>query len=681
MSIAFSRLKEKIFFSGALGLALLPVFPEPGNSLAVGIGVQRQGALTPALSGGRHELGSLVSQGGFLKPKVINGNIPERNAEVTIQNPHRFYLQEKIGTSGQWIPIGSDQVIRRSIKYQQTSAIKVQYRLVSKDHPEYAYIYNSRPQDNIYSQTVYQISLGLQGFETGFKVCSEVQGGCRSAGEQIKAINNDRAEILINPPAAKLKVFAGLAQLVLLYKPEMHGQAFLRIGASDLSEACGRITGNKKFVQYYGGKINGEQANGSAKSYSALDPIFWCTSNWSTKSGFVQLLLDYPQIVAIAESRSNIFSGASIAPLVVPPDLDLVCKLPPTLRPFPVGSHKCDSQQVDYWQVGSGTRFFYAERPFATLTDLLDENTSLGPNIVSRIERLANSSNAQLFAVQDIVPRSQPLYLNLVDLAPVIKKLQNIKGRLVTCGRRGVGNKWCFSVDSAQPSEVDIAKILKSAGTSYKGLTIDNQPRSLSVVDVNVYSRDLEKGSLEIDFTISLDKLEGEIVNDNWFDYDYKLTQGSLRFNIPLLIKKTGQTFSVVLDPVRCPSNKCMDPVRMNGFEFSLPNIPSELVSDIEKKASKAFKDAITDASRQSVRDQITAITDRKFPFPQIDVPGVSNPLEDFVGINRDIVPNLEFYSPSRNELTLRLRYSPQVPLVTPSLMRQKIPFQFVPAN
>jgi hypothetical protein len=124
-----------------------------------------------------------------------------------------------------------------------------------------------------------------------------------------------------------------------------------------------------------------------------------------------------------------------------------------------------------------------------------------------------------------------------------------------------------------------------------------------------------------------------------------------------------------------------MDPVRVNGFEFGLPNIPREFVSGIEKKASQAFKDAITDASRQAVREQISAITDRKFPVPQIDVPGVANPLNDFAGISRDIVTNLEFYSRSRYEMTLRLKYSPQVPLVTPSLMRQKIPFQFVQAN
>lgn len=552
---------------------------------------------------------------------------------LTVNNPLGFTIQQK--KDGRWTTIGSAKKITRSANLPLGATARFEFRIVDRSNPRKEIFNHSAGgfSSEMWRSTTYTASLGHQGFERTFQVC--IPGDrCRSGGN-LRSITNDSAEITIRPNPATTKVKLG------------QGMAFKGNTSTPAMESvlCSPPLGIT-YVPYFGGRIGGENANGTSGNYLASGTSSraltqWCGKTFAGSSGFISKNLKLSDMIALtAGGAASFFRNSSL----------------PNMPGAP------GAPSAAYWNKGSTYKTF-----------IWDSNTkqprligTFDANVRKSLEETFSNNNKTLYVVRNIYPSNRDQYLKIVNLSNLISNLNNITGSVRA---NTSGSEWTVTV-AGETETINMGEETQEIKEDYKGLKLENRP-SMSVSNATLTSSGSNK--FEVKFKVNVSKLEGEI-NNNWgVDYDYIISSGTLDITIPFAIEKEGSALKVK-QLKNCARGQCT--TNKSGFNFDLddtPDIVLDLFTDVNKdKITRQIRNKISKNIGKGLQRNLAPLRQREFPIPTIGaIPNISNPLEYFLGIHPDIVPNIRV---NASQKTISLKYKPQIPVITPEFMRSQVP-------
>lgn len=558
-----------------------------------------------------------------------------KTGTLTIQNPLGFTIQQQ--KNGRWETIGSSRTITKTAKLLPGTTATFKLRIVDRNNPNKTLFNHSAGgfSSEMWNRAEYTASLGHQGFEETFQIC--VPGDrCRSGGS-LRSVSTYSAEITIRPNPATTSVKLG------------HGMAFQGNTSTNAPESilCSRNPIGITYIPYFGGTIGGIRANGTSNNYLAEGTSNralrqWCGRTFPGSAGFISRDLKLSDMIALtAGGASQFFTNSSVADMPGAPG----------------------APSAPYWNKGSHYRAFIYDSNSKRSTLLGTFNAS----VREKLEETFSNNSKKLYVVRNIYPSNRNQYITIVDLSNAISGISRVTG---TIRANTSGSQWTVRIGE-ETRTVDIGEITEEIDSDYKGLTIDNDNApSMSISNARMTSA--RSNEFAIKFNVNVSGISGEVNNDGGADWDYTIRSGTVQMEIPFAIIKEGDKLKVN-QLKNCARGECTKSV--SGFNFDLPNVPDLVLRafDVNKyKITGDVQKTISQNVGKSLQQSLEPLASQEFSVPSIEnVPGISNPLEHFLGINSNLVPNIQV---NASQKTISLRYQPKVPFITPAFMRNQIP-------
>ncbi|EHA64091.1 hypothetical protein Syn8016DRAFT_1133 [Synechococcus sp. WH 8016] len=592
--------------------------------------------LAAVLAATTTDIGIAKAQFSPRKPvEEINNSLhTTKTGTLTIKNPLRFTIQQKKGS--QWETIGRGATITKTARLRPGATANFEFRIIDRNSPSKAIFNHSAGplHSEMYRRASFKASLGHQGFEPTFQIC--IPGDrCRSGGA-LRSISRESAELTIRPNPATTSVKLG------------QGMAFKGNTSTPAAELliCSRRPPAVTYIPYFGGRIGRVNANGTSSNYlasgasdSALSQ--WCSRTFQGRSGFITKNLKLSDMIALtAGGASSYFSNSALSSMPGAPG----------------------APGKNYWSLGRTYKTFIYDSNNKSVSLISSFNTS----VREKLQDTFKSPGKSLYVVRNIYPSNRNQFIEIVNLTNAIAGINNIRGSVRANSR---GSRWTVTV-AGETMTVDVGKTTRDIDGDYKGLTIDNRP-SMNISNARLTSS--QNNQFEINFRVNVSKVTGEIYNDGGIDYDYEIKRGKIDMKIPFAIVKEGNAIKVN-QLKNCARGECS--TNISGFGFDLTGTPNFILRAFNVNKSKItgnVQETISKGIGKSLQTSLRPISARKFPMPTIGaIPGINaNPLEYFLGINPDIVPNIHVNATAK---TISLKYQPKVPFVTPAFMRSQIP-------
>lgn len=580
---------------------------------------------------------------GDLKP---NGLIKDaRTATLKINNPLGFTIQEKKGNT--WETLGRGNSYTKTFRLLGVgTSITPNYRIIDPNDQSKSVFYHSTGALNaeMYPRNTYEVRLGHQGFESEYRICAPEDNRCRTFG-RLRSINQLSAEISILPTPEKRGVKLGQA---MAFKGNTSNSAIE-------TALCSQRPLMLTYLPYLEGKIGGTNANGSSSSFllsgtSERALSDWCNRTFPSSSGFISRQLSLSEMIAlVAGGASTYFQRSSLRGMPAPvPSI-------PWLR-------RQAEQGVPYWQSGNTYKHFIYDSQSKSFSQI----TSFNATAREKLEETFRDSNKTLITVRNIYPSNETQLITLVDLSGLITGINAISGSI---SANSMGSEWWVRI-GGKKSNVDIGKTTRTIDSDYKGMTIDNSP-TITVSDARLTSPASNQFTLR--FKISISQITGEVYNDGGPDWDYKINSGTVEIEVPFALEKRGQSL-IVKQLKNCKTENCV--TSTTGFGFSLTGAVASTFQDYvinRGGITSQIRGTVAGSIGENVQASVDPITNKEFALPSINpIPGINqNPLEYFLGIDKDIIPSLHIDAVNKK---IKLAYKPQVPFITPIFMRQVLP-------
>jgi len=569
---------------------------------------------------------------------------------LTIKNPLGFTIQQK--KSGRWETLGRGTTLTRTINnILPGTTVNMEFRIVGRSNPGQTIFSHSSGgfSSEMYRRQTYRASLGHQGFERSFEVC--IPGDrCRQGGS-IRSISKLSGELTIRPEPATTSVSLGQA---MVFKGNTSTPALPEIFA------CTQNPPRATYLPYLGGTINGAPGNGSPRNFLATTPSprnpeqnvvnlsNWCEKTFPNKSGFVTKKLKLSDMIAlVAGGAPSYFRNSS-------------------LRNMPGG---IGAPSTAYWNAGNS----YRSLIYNSSTKEIEPVMNFTSAVREKLEGTFTSSK-RLYTIRNIYPSNQIQYLDLVDLSGLIRGIDAMTGTLTADGS---GSTWTSQIGDKPAQTNDIRKTLREkAGSNLMlGMTIKNRPRRITISRTRLTSS--SNNQFAISFRVNMPKISGEIGIDNLPDPDYTISSGTINVSIPFALEKQGESLRV-RQLKNCETDSCI--TSTSGMQFRLDSSISRSFLSFARwitgtgttSFSGMIREEITANMGKSLQQSTARVSETQYPMPRISsVNGISDPLNYFLRIDRNIIPNI-YVNASRK--VIQLKYQPQAPFVTPAFMRELIP-------
>ena len=190
------------------------------------------------------------------------------------------------------------------------------------------------------------------------------------------------------------------------------------------------------------------------------------------------------------------------------------------------------------------------------------------------------------------------------------------------------------------------------------GATIENSPVRFTASDFNIYRGNSERLDFNIFGRIYGDSIEGELNINWWNDHDYLVTSSIWDINLNLAIINENGTVRIDSD-----GRNYIDSI--TGFNFRTPNTPftGTLTQLITQTVKTALRIKINSMIKTNIVDELKSY---EYAIPEIPRILNFNILEDFVGINSDIISSIDL---DLQERKAHIHYTYKLLFFTPEAM------------
>lgn len=571
------------------------------------------------------------------KRPSLSPSAPRLNQRISIklENPHGFNIQERTN-SGTWIDIGSSTVIER--KYLTEKLPNERSRAVSKTYRITSHLHRNQPQFihesihdgsiNFYSQQEFIVTAG------GSRSDNSIYGRPSYSNGNVTART-------ISPTPLKRQSLLGQGQI---FDNNLYTTPSIKTSLCPYTMGNGAI--NVSYIPYFSGWINGKAANGNRRDYLFTPPESllqrspvqqqqawiskveeWCYRNFHGRSGFISETLTLDEMRRSIVQPSSIIKSSRTA-LIPGLTLDEGMSLNPTNH---YAAYIFDENNGSYLRITE-----YNINELQTVFTIPSRKFML----IRHIE--ANSTNklkTELFDYGRHIDLVNEAYFSIT----------------ATSG----GGRWDLEYPvNLNGSERLIESFDFNPDGNLDGATIENSPVRFTASDFNIYRGNSERLDFNIFGRIYGDSIEGELNINWWNDHDYLVTSSIWDINLNLAIINENGTVRIDSD-----GRNYIDSI--TGFNFRTPNTPftGTLTQLITQTVKTALRIKINSMIKTNIVDELKSY---EYAIPEIPRILNFNILEDFVGINSDIISSIDL---DLQERKAHIHYTYKLLFFTPEAM------------